>query len=155
MLVRNDKPLSKRVLRSKQSTLPQASETTMKNRPATYKNWSATKMRLACEAVRKEGISVRRAAEEYHIPKSTIFDRLSGKVEQGAVSGPARYLNKEEEAEVVNFLGGCASIGYARTRKQVIALIEAIVTQKRGTETKVRNGLWESFQKRHPELGIA
>ena len=83
------------MLRSKQSTLPQASETTLKTRPATYKNWSATKMRLACEAVRKEGISVCRAAEEYHISKFTIFDRLSGKVEQGAVSGPAKYLKKK------------------------------------------------------------
>jgi len=67
------------VLRSKQSTLPQASKTTLKDRPATYKNWSAMKMRLTCEAVRKEGIRVRRAAEEYCIPKFTIFDRLSGK----------------------------------------------------------------------------
>jgi len=50
---------------------------------------------------------------------------------------------------MVNFLGGCASIGYAHTRKQVIALLEAIVTQKRATETKVSNWWWESFRKRH------
>ena len=55
---------------------------------------------------------------------------------------------------MVNFLEGCASIGYARTRKQVIALIEAIVTQKRATETKVSNGWWESFRKRYSELSL-
>ena len=153
MLIRNQ-PLSKRTLKSK---LPQARRdeiVEIRNRPATYKHWSSENMTLACEAVQKKGMSVRRAAEEYHIPRSTIFDRLSGKVEQGAVSGPVRYLNREEEAELVKFFGGCATIGYARTRKQVIALVEGIVTQKRGTETKISNGWWEAFRKRHPELAL-
>ena len=66
-------------------------------------------MEKALQAVRLEGTSVRRAAEEYGVPRSTLGDRVSGRVCHGAVSGPPRYLSEEEEEELVRFLLGCAS----------------------------------------------
>jgi len=39
---------------------------------------------------------------------------FSGRVEFGLHSGPARYLTDEEE--LVNFICGCASMGYAKTK---------------------------------------
>lgn len=47
---------------------------------------------------------MQRAAEEYQVPCSTLHDRGSGKVYFGAKSGPARYLNYQEESKLVNFL---------------------------------------------------
>ena len=47
---------------------------------------------------------MRRAAEEYQVPRSTLYDRVSGKVQFGAKSGSTRYLNDQEESELVNFL---------------------------------------------------
>lgn len=41
-------------------------------------------------------MSLRRAAEEYDIPKSTIQDHVSGKVLPGSKSGQ-RYLDDQEE----------------------------------------------------------
>lgn len=49
-------------------------------------------------AVVDDGMSVRRAAECYKVPKSTLHDRVSGKVAFGARSGPASYLSDEEGA---------------------------------------------------------
>ena len=95
-----------------------------------YKLWTEKDIRLACEAVSQRGISVRRAALEYNIPKSTLQDRLSGKVLPGACSGPERYLSPEEEKELAQFVMHCAQVGYARTRQQILAIVEAAVREK-------------------------
>jgi len=73
--------------------------------------------------------SVMWAAETYGVPKSTLQDRVSGRVPFGAKSGPPSYLTEEED-ELDSFLTSCASLGYARSKKQVIALVQATVTAK-------------------------
>lgn len=56
----------------------------------------------------------RRAALEYSVSKSTLHDRLTGKVLPGAVGGaPRYYLDNEEEEELVKWIIGCAEVGYA------------------------------------------
>lgn len=54
----------------------------------------------------QHGQSVRRAAETYGVPKSTLQDRVSGKVPFGAKSGPLSYLTEEED-ELDSFLTSC------------------------------------------------
>ena len=85
----------------------------------------------------------------YDIPKSTLNDRVSGHVEFGSRSGPARYLTDKEKQELVNFLYGCAKMGYAKTRKDVLAIVESIMASK-GKEVRVFNGWWNAFKNRHP-----
>ncbi len=109
-------------------------------------------MTLACEAVAK-GTSVRRAAEEYQVPRATLHDRVSGKVQVGANSGPPRYLTDDEERELADFLTNCAKIGYARTRIQVLAIVQQAVKTK-WLEVKVTNGWRESFKRRHPDIKL-
>lgn len=48
------------------------------------------------------GYSVRCAAEEYGVPRSTLHDRLCGKHLPGGKSGPTMYLTEEEESGVSN-----------------------------------------------------
>ena len=79
---------------------------------------------MACGAI-KHGASYCRAEEEFGVPRSTLYDHISGHVAPSAHSGPHRYLSDQKEKELVNFLIGCSRFGYARTRKQVIALVEA------------------------------
>ncbi len=90
-------------------------------RPVHYKNWSDDRLFQAYQTVQKEE-SVRRAADSYCVPRSTLFDRVSGRVTFGAKSGPPRYLSDEEE-ELVNFLCRCAAAGHARSKRDVIALV--------------------------------
>lgn len=103
-------------------------------------------MALAYKAVAEGKCSVRRAAEEYQVPRATLHDRVSGKVQFGACSGPPRYLSDTEESELSDFLRNCAQIGYARTRLQVLAIVQQAVKEKR-VEVKVTNGWWESFKR--------
>ena len=46
-----------------------------------------------------------------------------------------------------------AKIGYAHTRKQVIALVQQIVESK-GISTVVSSGWWERYIKRHPQVTL-
>ena len=74
-------------------------------------------MAKAVSTLTKGGASVREAALKFGIPKSTLGDRVSGRVLSGATSGPATYLNSSEEEELVRFLLGCAEIGYPKSQK--------------------------------------
>ena len=76
---------------------------------------------------------------------------MSGCVERGVISGPLKYLSSADEKELVRFLLGCAAIGYARSRKEVNALMQRVME---GSEIPrlVANGWWESFCRCHPNL---
>ena len=109
----------------------------------TYKNYDEVRINKAYTAV-KSGMSIRKAAEEYGVPRSTLSDRASGKVQAGAKSGPRKYLNTTEEVELANFLSGCSSIGYSRTRKQIIDIVQEVVNKK-GIGVTVSISWWKSF----------
>ena len=91
-----------------------------------------------------KGVSLRRAAEMYKIPRSTLHDHVSGKIALGARSGPDPYLSVEEEEELASFLVQTAEIGYPHTKRQVLALVQQIINKK-GIDANVSNGWWERF----------
>ena len=104
-------------------------------------------------AVVNDGISVRQSSTEYNVPKSTLHDRITGRVAFGSHSGPTRYLSEAEEKELVVFLLGCASLGYPRSCKEIIGLVQKVMFEK-GQKVKVTTGWWNSFRKRHPNLTL-
>ena len=96
---------------------------------------------------------MRRAVEKYDIPRSTLHDHLVGKVMMGGHSGPTKYLTDEEEVEIEEFLVGCASLGFARSRQQVMELVQEVMNHK-GHSVRVSHGWWDSFRRRHPTLTL-
>ena len=52
-------------------------------RPKRYKEWSDVSMENALRAVKEGEMGVNRAALEFGIPKTTLKDRLSGRVQHG------------------------------------------------------------------------
>ena len=121
----------------------------LSNRPLEYKNWDEHSISAACRAVHNDGLSQRRAAEEYGIPRSTLGDHCRGKVLPGAKCGSPKYLTEYEEAELLRFIIKCASIGYPKSRKSVLNLVQRLCDAK-GLRVTVTHGWWESFCKRHP-----
>ena len=79
-------------------------------------------------------LTIRHAALHYNVPKSTLHHRIVRKVIPGAKFGP-RYLDDEDELELVEFLLGAASIGYPKTVQEVKAIVGAIVAHKQCLET--------------------
>ena len=102
-----------------------------------------------------QGMSVREAAIQFGVPKSTLHDRISGRVQPGAAAGAPRYLYKEEEEELVRWIEGCASIGYAKSVREVRSVVGAIVAAKNNLENVVvSHGWWDHFRARHPHLTL-
>ena len=111
----NQLPLHDRTFRSLHT--PSQTVGTVSDRPPLYKDYHHEKLYRAYEDVKDGRLSIRHAAEQYGIPKSTLGDRISGRVRFGAHSGPPRYLSDSEERELACFICQSAGIGYARTKK--------------------------------------
>ena len=122
-------------------------------RPSRLKLWDEDCMKKAYETVMSKQLSIRRAAETYSVQKSTLADRVSGHVKFGSHSGPERYLDDEEESQLVRFIIGSSKMGYAKTKMEIMLIAEELIANK-GKEIKLSNGWWESFHKRHPSLTL-
>ena len=59
------------------------------------------------------------------------------------------YLSSSEEDELVQFLLGCAEIGYPKSCKQVLTLVRRLLVKK-GITAPVTSGWWELFCSHHP-----
>ena len=90
--------------------------------PKKRKKWSDNAIEAAISSV-KEGCFVARAAVEHSVPRTTLNDRISGKVKHGTKPGPVPYLSQEEK-DLVDFLDVVSNVGYGKTRKQVKTLVE-------------------------------
>lgn len=157
-MLQSNIPLSQRVYRSKYSqtagvgTLQQTCDHASASRMVGYKEWTYDKMDKAIKAV-TDGMSIRQAAEEFNVPKSTLGDRISGRTLHGAKSGRSKYLTDEEEDILVKFLLKCAAIGYPRSRNEVIAMVQRFCVS-RDMNVHVTHGWWERFCFRHPEISL-
>jgi len=100
------------------------------------------------EAVQK-GCSVKRAAEVHEVPKTTLQDKVLGKVVH---AGPQPYLNKEE-GDLAEFIEVVADVGFCKTRNQIKAMVENAAKDK-GTlrKSKISDGWYRRFLKRQPQL---
>ena len=76
--------LSDQILKA--SSKPMVIHSRVSDRPSNYRNWSKQSLSGAIEAVVNHKMSVRRAAEEHGIPRSTLWDHVSGRVLSGAHS---------------------------------------------------------------------
>ena len=154
-MINSQVPLKERILRvpsrppSPYTCIPLSTG----GRQPKYKDWRESQLDGACNAVVKQSLSIRRAAEQFAVPRATLHDRVSGKVSCGSRSGPPKYLSCEEEEELCQFLTSCAEIGFPKTRREVIRLVQHVV-RKKGIKAKVSGGWWESFRLRHKEFSL-
>ena len=114
-------PLVKRVVKDRSKFV----ESKLSTISGAYRFWDTISMQKAVKAV-EEGMPLRQAAEIFFVPKSSLHDRVTGKIDFGAYSGPRTYLSYEEE-EIPSFLIHTAKIGYTHTQKQVMALVQKTV----------------------------
>ena len=72
--------------------------------PCFYRGYTSTAIEKVCDAVKSGKISIRVAAEEYGIPRSTLQNKVSGKVGKLFKSGPKTHLTDVEESKLAEFL---------------------------------------------------
>ena len=119
---------------------------------AKHKQWTENQMKTAIKAG-KSGVN--RAAMDHGIPATTLKDRLSGRTKENSRSGPSRYLNENEENELSIFVKDCASIGYGKTRKEVMRIVETHAKDK-GLLRKdsITQRWWRNFVSRQGDLAL-
>ena len=125
------------------------------NRPKKYRKWDDESMSGAIKSVMDGKMGINRAADQYGVPRTTLKDRLSGRVVQGTNPGPIPYLSASEEYELFQHLLTCAEIGYPKTKCQVIGIVRQAVQKKRGADAAKNftgKGWWNRFLERWPKL---
>ena len=103
-----------------------------------------------------EGMGVNRAALEYGVPKSTLKDRVAGRVNHGCKCGRAPFLSHSEEEELYHYLVTCANIGYPKRRDDVIGIVRRILESKLDCDMSEfkGKGWWLCFMQRWPKLAL-
>ena len=111
-------------------------------------------MLAALKAV-EEGQLVNQVARDHGIPKTTLKDRVSGRVTHGTNPGPTPYLSTVEEDELGHFLRSCAEVGYGKTRRDAMGIAESVAVDKRVLKgEKISVGWWRRFLERQPNLTL-
>ena len=114
------------------------------------KQWTNEVMQAAVDAVREDHMPVLRASQLYKIPKTTLHDRISGKVLHGSKPGPKPYFSPTEEREMANFLIDVAKAGHGKTRKEVQHMAGMAAHDK--ANSQVSHGWFKRFLQRQPQL---
>ena len=110
-----------------------------------HKEWNDENMRVALKAV-ADGESVSRAARDHGIPKTSLCDRVSGKVVHGINPGPRPYLTPGKEKELDIYLKHCAKVGYGKTKRDVLALVQTAASDRGVPQSSEDSeGWWRRF----------
>ena len=124
------------------------------------KLWDENAMIRAMEAVKSGEMGVNRAALEYGVPKTSLKDRISGRVKHGKNPGPCPLLTNEEENELASFLTKTCKMGQGKTKQDVLYIVKRIVEKKQAEKEKEEpfkfsgEGWWQGFMKRHSKLSL-
>lgn len=97
------------------------------------KQWTDEAMVAAMEAVRN-GAAIKHAAVDHRVPRSTLQDRISGRVAHGSNPGPKPYLSRGEEAQLREFLQVVGQVGYPKIRREVKGIAQEVARDKGVTE---------------------
>ena len=92
-------------------------------------------MIAAIESVRGGGKSIRDAAVEFNMPKSTLGDGIKGQIVDGTRNGPETLLSKEDEERLAAYLIDVSKKGYGKS-KEIIIFMATQMAVKRGKEVK-------------------
>ena len=119
------------------------------------KLWTNEQMEAAMLSAGKGTMSANKAADLHGVPRSTLKDRLSGRVVHGINPGPKPYLTRDEEMELSTHLLQASSMGLGKTRRDVKSIVGSFVESKGILKgSTVSNGWWEKFLKRNPSLSL-
>lgn len=121
-------------------------------------NYDRQALEKAVCAVKDGSLSVRKAAEQFGVPKSTIGDRISGKHELHVKNGRPPCIPREIEEKIVHALKIAARRGIGLTRRQVLSRTNLLCKRmKIGSgykKFKAGKDWFEGLKKRHAGIVI-
>ena len=111
-------------------------------------------MRQAIAAVQGGNMSQRTASKQFNVPRSTLQDRLSGRIEPGVRPGHPTKFSKTQEEKLIDYACNRASLGIGFGKRQFLRYA-ASYAKKYGVNFKggtPSHKWWQLLKKRHPDL---
>jgi len=120
-----------------------------------YGQYDHTLMPDALVAVRG-GLSIRKAAKQFQIPRSTLIYRVTGKRPETLQFGRQRVIPLEVEKQMAEKAMSLASHGFGTGRKQLITRASTLCKQLE-IQTPFKTGIpgrdwWCAFKRLHPTV---
>ncbi|KAL6098939.1 uncharacterized protein ACO6RY_17964 [Pungitius sinensis] len=114
------------------------------------KKWTEEAMERALMEVKSGRCTVRQAAKEFGVPKSSLGDRVSGRVTPGSRSGPAKLITSADEDLLVEFSLYMSKHGFPLTKQQLVSFASSIYKRqhRRVAYSKLGQTWWLNFRKR-------
>ncbi|XP_073334858.1 uncharacterized protein [Pagrus major] len=114
------------------------------------KKWTEEAMERALIEVKSGRCTVRQAAKEFGVPKSSLGDRVSGRVAPGSRSGPAQLITSADEDLLVEFSLYMSKHGFPLTKQQLVSFASSIYKRqhRRVAFSKLGQTWWLNFRKR-------
>ncbi|XP_003424241.1 uncharacterized protein LOC100679579 [Nasonia vitripennis] len=119
------------------------------------KSYSLEALQAALNAM-GEGQTLRQAAANFGVPKSTLFLKSKCIVPLECKKGPRTVLSTEDEAEIVSWIVFSADSGHPVTKSRLLDYVQKYATEKK-IDTPFKNNRpgqhwYRAFMKRNPNL---
>ena len=115
-------------------------------------------MQKAIQAVKENGLSKKKAAQQYHVPRSTLIRKMAGDSPCCRKMGPPSELSENEENVLVSWILAMAKRGFPVHKTNLIMSVKKYL-EDNGREPRYLNksktpgrSWFEGFLKRHPEI---
>ena len=121
-----------------------------------HKTWRDEDMQAAVATFKAGGISFRNAASQFNVPKSSLRDRVTGRVIHGKKNGAETKLTPADEEKLAAYLIETSKQGYGKS-KEIILFMATQIALKRGKTISggcLSDMWWKGFLKRHPEISL-
>jgi ABC-type uncharacterized transport system ATPase subunit len=117
-----------------------------------YRSYDVERSTDAYIAVKENAMSIRKASVLYGAPKTTLIDRLSGKVHVDCVTTVAPILfSQEQEAMLARHVKTMAEVGYGYSRQETIYLASDFAVSLRDRNHPLTDRWLYQFIRRWPE----
>ncbi|KAJ8036481.1 hypothetical protein HOLleu_20471 [Holothuria leucospilota] len=127
-----------------------------RNTTEKYRKYTQATLELAFAKIKNGEMTLRQAARLYSVPKSTLNDKLKGRVQLRAKSGPMTNISNAEEDRLESWLLKMSQIGYGQTKRELKSTVKKILDEDQRT-TMFKDNLpgcdwFERFLARHPKI---
>lgn len=129
-----------------------------RNRPKKLCQWNTDDMSKAYEAAKLGHMTIAQASTTYGVPRTTLSDRVKGKIGIEAKMGANTVLKPEDEISLVHYIEYMAQRGFPLSVSQVKGFAWCIAKEHPNERIFRESGpsekWWRGFKKRHPDIAL-
>ena len=160
----NKKVLNKQKCKNKNNENTKANKTVLHKtksikskitKKKTEKQYTTESLKKALDMIGK-GQTIRQAARNFDVPKSTLYCKLKNFSPLECRKGPKTVLSEEEENDIVKWILYCAERGFPVSKSQLLDSVQKFLSTSK-KENPFKNNRpskhwYHAFMRRHPNI---